>query len=100
MKTNKHAKRTLFILFLTFFIGGMCQAQSNQLEELGVSQEEYNDIQKHADDPLMIPITRTLTNKEVIFPKQRIIDSTCIVKPWTIPLLPPHNFIKEKEDSK
>ena len=78
----------------------MCQAQSNQLEELGVSQEEYNEIQKHADDPLMIPITRTLTNKKVIFTREKIIDNNCIVKPWTIPMLPPQKPIKKEEDKK
>ena len=78
----------------------MCQAQPIPLEELGISQEEYNDIQKHTDDPLIIPITRTLNNKEVIFPKQEIIDSNCIVKPWVIPMLPPYNFIKEEEEQK
>ena len=100
MKDNKYTKRTVFIFFLTFFIGSMCQAQSNQLEELGVSQEEYNEIQKHADDPLMIPITRTLTNKELNFPKKEIINNKSIFKPWIMPMLPPYNFIKEEEEQK
>jgi|TARA_R110002020_G_scaffold446839_1_gene659147 hypothetical protein len=99
MKTNKNTKRTLFIIFLTFFIGGMCQAQTNYLEELGIQVEEYKDIQKHADDPLRIPITRILTNKEVVFPKMEIIDKNCIVKPWIIPMLP-LNIIKKEEEEK
>ena len=100
MKENKYTKKTLFIFFLTFFIGSMCQAQTNHLEELGVSQEEYNDIQKHIKDPLKVPITRMLTNKEVEFPKMEIIDSNCTVKPWTIPMLPPRNIIKKEEEIK
>ena len=98
MKDNKYTKRTLFIFFLTFFIGSMCQAQTNHLEELGVSQEEYNDIQKHINDPLKIPITRILTNKEVVFPKREIIDNNYKFKSWTIPMLPPHNIIKKEEE--
>ena len=56
MKTNKHIKRSLFLILFAFFIGGYhtCNAQSTQLsdevipiEELGISIEEYQSIQDH-----------------------------------------------------
>ena len=56
MKTNKHIKRSLFLVLLALFIGGYqtCNAQSKQLSdvvipinELGISIEEYQAIQNH-----------------------------------------------------
>lgn len=56
MKTNKHIKRSLFLILFAFFIGGYhtCNAQSTQLsnkvipiEELGISIDEYQAIKDH-----------------------------------------------------
>jgi hypothetical protein len=77
----------------------MCQAQSNVLEELGISQEEYNDMLKHEDDPLMIPSNRKLVKHKFHGNKDNVLDSNCVVKKWTIPMLPV-NYIKEEEEQK
>ena len=99
METTKYTFRMVLMIILSFFIGGTFLSQSNQLEELGISQEEYNDMLKHKNDPLMITSTRKLTKYKFLGNKNTIIDSNCVVKPWIIPMLP-INLIKEKEDSK
>lgn len=50
MKKPNYKGRALFIILLSFFIGGMCQAQTTEelkgvpIEESGISAQEYNDI--------------------------------------------------------
>jgi len=102
MNTSKYTTRTFIIILLTIFIGGMCQAQSvDPIEEFGISQEEYNEILKHADNQEMIPTTRILVKHEFlgkpnIIRTKEVLDSNCIVKPWTIPMLPNY-YIKEEK---
>ena len=95
MKTDKYTKRTFWIIIFTFFIGGMCSAQSVPIEELGISQKEYNDMQEHANEPVRHPSTRILTIGELFKPGTRVLDSNCIVKPWIIPMIPFEESIKE-----
>jgi len=71
MKKPDYTRRALFIILLSFFIGGMCQAQTSKdlqgvpLSESGLSEVEYTDILKRGETIILPsqcgPLTLTLT---------------------------------------
>ena len=93
MKKTHYQKRTLLIILLSFFIGGMCQAQSKEdlkgvpINESGLSTHEYNSIINNNDTVKLFSTERVLqltlckiygTNEAQM--KHRFIQSTPTIK--------------------
>ena len=107
MNTKKYNKRTLIIILFSLFLGATTQAQTIPTNmqvakaEMDWSEQEYTDYLKHTDNQEMIPTTRILVKHEFlgkpnIIRTKEVLDSNCIVKPWTIPMLPNY-YIKEEK---
>ena len=110
MKTDKYIQRSAFIILLAFLIGGFsgtCSAQVNQLsdnvipvEELGISIDEYQEIQNHIlitlpekSGPLSLLIDKVyLLNRKGGEGKE--ID----IKLKPIPFLPMVDYNKKEEE--
>ena len=91
-KTNYHG-RALFLILLSFFIGGMCQAQTSEdlkgvpIEESGLSAQEYNDILNtqlielpSQCGPLTLSLTKVLGTTNDPQMKHMVIDSIIPIK--------------------
>ncbi len=105
MKNEYYAKRTLLIILMSFFIGTMCTAQTDQLpsskqyaiSELGWTEQEYKDYLLNKDNKPNVakatilgnmPNGTTIKHKEVEIPCKPVI--------WTMPLVP-LNIINETD---
>ena len=95
---------------LRYYIAGVClviftsaYSQSKAIEELGVSQQEYNDILKHQQLQKEVKIAKSfilaIDKKDLWTPifftiPERNKDDNCLVEPVIIPMI---NYGKDEE---
>ena len=105
MKKRNYKGRALFIVLLSFFIGGMCQAQTIEelkrlpIGEKGINEIEYNDILNHTDNRTLSSYTGPLKavglKKETINTPSPLKDNPCMWPPVPFKGVP---FVPVSED--